>query len=204
MGGVLAHLFAATHPETTAVINFDGFSLKPDEHVGLSPAVVAERQTRVLTEYKWSRVNLSADELKKRAEAWAERYHQSRELIAESFRRVFRPDQDNGFYHREEEIIGNGIMHLYHVHLSTISLFETIRSLKCRSLVFRSKDPSLPEDLPEWHRELWVAYFSGVRQQLSRLEQTARVSVRRTRASHLMILEEPERLAREVRQFLSA
>jgi pimeloyl-ACP methyl ester carboxylesterase len=104
MGGVLAHLFAAGHPETTAVINFDGFSLRPDEHVGLSPAVVAERQARVLAEYKWSRASFSADELKEKVEAWAERYHQPKGLIEESFQRVFRQDQDKTFYHREEEI----------------------------------------------------------------------------------------------------
>ena len=204
MGGVLAHLFAAAHPDTTAVINFDGFSLRPDEHVGLSPAVVAERQARALAEYKWSRASFSADELNEEVEAWSERYHQPRGLIEVGFQRVFRQDQDKKFYHREEEITGNGIMHLYHVHLSTISLFETIRSLKCRSLVFRSNDPLLPEDLPEWRRELWDAYFAGVHQQLSWLEQTAHVSVRRTKASHFMILEESRQLSRQVRQFLSA
>lgn len=50
MGGVLAHLYAEARPKTTAVINFDGFSLRPRQHIDLAEDECQRRWMRVRAE----------------------------------------------------------------------------------------------------------------------------------------------------------
>ncbi len=70
MGAVLAHLFADTHADVPAVVNLDGFSLRPSEYVGLDAAEVVERKRRLHAQDEPA-VTYSADEVAGRVASWA-------------------------------------------------------------------------------------------------------------------------------------
>jgi pimeloyl-ACP methyl ester carboxylesterase len=49
LGGMVAEMFAAAHPDTRAVVNIDGHGRgKPEQYVGLAPDEVADRQQRLV------------------------------------------------------------------------------------------------------------------------------------------------------------
>lgn len=199
MGGVLAHLFAAAHIKTTAVINFDGFSLRSDEHPDLAPADVKESRARAISELIWS-YSYSCAELEKEAELWGD----DRKQIAQRILRRLVTQRDDGRYHsRDEKETSDGFSSLYQVHLEQNSLFEAIWNTKAKLLLLCSNSSTDLENTPEWCRQMLSSYHVGLERNLSALAQSERARVEFTDAGHYMIFEQPEMIAQQVISFLT-
>ena len=200
MGAVLAHLFAQAHADVPAVVNLDGFSLRPSEHVGLGADVVVERRRRHHAEEDLPESH-SADEIAARVTACMAQFGVGEELAREIVHSVVRVDSGGRYVSRVSDETGRGIRAFYDGYMGERSLFDLIGSAGCRSLVFRATRYSL-EGLEEWRREMFAAYFAGVEEGLSRVAAVPGVRVRRIEASHGLLLEQPALLAQEIREFL--
>ncbi|MGI4976696.1 MAG: hypothetical protein ACRYG6_07115, partial [Janthinobacterium lividum] len=201
MGAVLAHLFADAHPDVPAVVNLDGFSLRPSEHVGLEAGDVVERKRRQDAEDDLPEEH-SAEEIAERVALAAARFGLDAGQAAEVVHSAVRVRADGRYVSRVSDETGKGIRAFYDDYMGARSLFDLIGSAGCRSLVFRAERYSL-DGLEEWRRELIAAFFAGVEAGLARIAACPGVRVRRVDASHGLILEQPALLVRGIREFLA-
>ncbi len=201
MGAVLAHLFAEAHADVRAVVNLDGFSLRPSEYVGLDADVAAERRRRHDAEDDRPESH-SAEEIAERVTASVAQYGLNAELAREIVHSGVRMDAGGRYVSRVSDETGRGIRAFYDGYMGERSLFDLVGSARCRSLVFRATTHSF-DGLEDWQRELFAAYFAGVEQGLSRVAAAPRVRVRPVEASHGLIFEQPALLAQEIREFLA-
>ena len=203
MGGVLAHLYAEAHPETTAVINFDGFSLMPRQHIDLAEDECQRRWMRVRAEQNWTPSRLSSDQFFKAIEETATRFNIDLQAAAEIFYRTTKMEEDEFYVFRQDKISLDGVRWLYENHLQGRNLFESIQTTAVRCLIFQASLNSIPDNMPDWMRELYAAYFGGVSKELQRIGREPHVTVEQTNADHFMILSHPDQLASRIQTFLA-
>ncbi|MGI4975434.1 MAG: alpha/beta fold hydrolase [Janthinobacterium lividum] len=201
MGAVLAHLFADAHPDVPAVVNLDGFSLRPSEYVGLGAGEVVERKSRLHAEDDRP-ATYSADEIAGRVEAWVGQFGLDAEQAGEIVHSGVRAGADGRYVTRLSRDADEGIRVFYDGFMGERSLFGLVGAARCRSLVVRAERSSF-EGLEDWKRELFAAYSAGVEAGLARIAACPGVRVRRVDAGHMLPLEQPALLVREIREFLA-
>jgi pimeloyl-ACP methyl ester carboxylesterase len=204
LGGVLAHLFAEQRDSISAVINFDGFSLAANEHVGLSPRTVTQQLASRRLEFIRTRVNHSLDEIEKQVALSAEHYGQDKASVRERFFRCLQEGQPGQFSPRGDVETLQGVFDLYQGYLLQHSLFERIAATTIPTLIIQATSMGTAHhEHPEPEKRLWESYSKGIDRGLQRLQSLANVTVRTVDAGHNMIYENVAITADLSRRFLA-
>jgi len=207
LGGMLAALWGANHPECPAVVNLDGHPVPgtPDQYEGLAGERLLAEMDRIRAAFA-TMTEALAQPLDARQVAvmreqhgrMAERYGAPPALFGDAFDRNLAADGDRTVVRPRPEVLATLRSALDELDLRTV--YPRVR---CRLLVVLAT-----EDLPEQagFAELTAAHRRGLSRDLARLaagNPEMRV-VRLDGASHAMLVEHPERVRALVTDMLGS
>lgn len=200
MGGMLAILYAARHPDISAVVNLDGFGLTPSEHVGLDPADVVERQRRIRAEVE-DLPPVSVD-----IEAIVSSYREEPTLDADQAEEITRREHRESFSKQSNNADWSqtlsGIYWFVYDYQGSRSLFNLLTKTSTRTLIIKpDRLPTLLDQVP-WKQELYAALFAGIDRELAQIHNSRKVRIERVDATHGLLLEIPKELATRISDFL--
>ncbi len=197
MGGVLATLYAARHPNIASVVNLDGFGLTPSEYADLDPADVVERQRRLRAEDESSSIDIEA-----RISSYRKEITLNAAQAEGIARREHRQSLNIGLNEKEWIQIFSGIHWLFYEYLAKQSFFELLNATSNRTLIFKAGRRPTLLDQALWKQDLFAVFFAGINRELARLHDSRKIRVETIDATHGMLLEIPEKLAARINDFL--
>lgn len=205
LGGMVATLYATSHPDTPGIVNLDGFGLgKPHEYTRTEQGVVAEwfRRMNELMRAECSKL-FSTEEIDVAVQACgpdADAIGFTREQYEIAlWRRLQR--RDDGLLEGKP----TGIQCLEIMSKADeLDIFDALRALSCPALLVSATNAGPEEPSQPWLRALAAARIEIVSRELDLLAKRPNVSVERVDATHNLIFEMPELVAGMVRRFAGA
>jgi pimeloyl-ACP methyl ester carboxylesterase len=205
LGGVIAVRYALEHPDVTpGAVNLDGYAWgRPDQYVGLAPAVVEERLTRMRESAATaaSAQPLPADGLKEllaQQRALSDQLGIPYELLEAGLLRSVRERPDGRLEPRPEPEHAREML----AAIDELDLFELFARTRRPLLLGRALRPVPPIPGVERFDELMTAYGKGLARDLTELaERRPEVTVVGIDGSHDMLLEAPRAVAAAILAF---
>lgn len=199
LGGMVAAVYAARHPASPGVVNLDGHGIgTPDQYEGIS---AEELQT-----FRNEIEQLQNEHLAQDAsgdDAWHEAYVSKiksdygaeidASVVDALAVRSFVRDHDGTWYLRPNP----RHVALLQPVLKSLRMFDIYRAVECPLVIYHSTrpEPWLPPDAAK----VTGAYQRGLARDLKALEsEHPNVRVRTLDATHFMIFEVPEKVARDI------
>jgi pimeloyl-ACP methyl ester carboxylesterase len=204
LGGMVATMWADTHPGGPGAVSLDGNPTpsRPDQLAGLSPAAANRELSRLRSMFDGMATMLAApinddqiiaaragqramaDQYGDDEQAWVEGFDRS--LVERGGQTFLRPDTSTTAALRRA--------------MAELDLVPAYRALRCPLLVVLAT-----EDLPEQEpfHELYAAHRRYIAAQLATVENRYLKVVPLAHASHAMVAERPRELARLIVEFLA-
>jgi pimeloyl-ACP methyl ester carboxylesterase len=204
LGGMLAALWAARHPECPGAVSLDGSPTpaRPEDLVGLAPDRAAAELARLHEVFTAMAAGLAQPLDSAQVEAalagqraLAQRYGSAEEPWVEAFERNLVP-VEGGSRLRPDPTLTEQLR----VAMETVDLFPAYREVRCPLLLVLATE-NLPEQ--EAFAELYAAYRRGLAERLAAVDNPSLRVVHLTGASHAMVAERPAELAALVTDFLA-
>jgi len=205
LGGMLAALWAARHPECPGAVNLDGnpTPARPEDLAGLPPARAAAELARLRETFAAISAGLARPLDAAQVEAalagqraLARRYGAAEQPWVEGFTRNLVP-VDGGSRLRPHPELTDQLR----VAMETLDLVPVYRDVRCPLLLVLATE-NLPEQ--EAFAELYAAHRRGLARRLEAVDNPALRVVHLAGASHAMVAERPAELAALVTGFLAA
>ncbi|MEU3247160.1 MULTISPECIES: alpha/beta fold hydrolase [unclassified Streptomyces] len=205
LGGMIAVRYALDHPEVTpGAANLDGFGWgRPDQYVGLDPAVVAERLVRVRESVRDGLRGgpLPVDGLQNllaRERALSGELGIPYELLEKALLRSVRHTPDGRL---ESRPLRDDMLAVL-AEIDSLDLFDLFARMDRPLLLGRALRPTPPAPGREWFDELTRAYGMGLARDLTALAaRRTHVRVVGIDGTHAMLLENPGAVAAAVLAF---
>jgi len=200
LGGMVAAVYATRHPDCPGVANLDGHGKRTlDEHEGISAEQLEafENQMKQLQSEEISQATAGDD-------AWHDAFL-SRSVAAMDWMGVERSEAEaraKRFFVRADDGTWNLRPNPHHLtlllpELESLRLFDIYRAVECPLMIYNCmRIVSMPEPGAD---EVMTAYRRGLARDLKTLEAERRnVRVRTVDATHDVIFEMPEEVARDI------
>ncbi|HUY97461.1 MAG TPA: alpha/beta hydrolase [Verrucomicrobiae bacterium] len=207
LGGMLAAMWGATHPQCPGVVNLDFHGRRtPDQYVGLDPATLAQQVHAYDAWLAGSLAELAGplhaaqvDALLARHRALATRAGAEPDVLEGAVWRSLRRQGGETRLRPDPGGLGREIF----AAALRVDMLELYARIECPLLVVSATAPP-GEAVPQPIRELLAAYRIGLGRDLARLaEQRRRVRVVAVEASHALIVERPQAVAQAIVDFLA-
>lgn len=208
LGGMLAGMWGAAHPDCLGVVNLDGHGgMRPDQFVGLDPATAAEQQRRLeawdtssLAELAGPPQPAKVDELLTQERALAAEAGVPEDILLNSARRSLRQEHEETWLRPDPGGLGSEIAAAF----DRVDMLDLYARVHCPLLIFIATK-SLARPAPPWVKEVMAAYRTGLARDLARLaDERPNVRIISVDASHALIVERPQVIADDIIDFLAA
>ncbi len=209
LGGMIAAQYGARHADCAGVVNLDGHGRgRPEQYLGLDPAVVATRLAAQRTRRTEARLRhgraLTAEQLSEMTDALV---GEMRALglppryATDAIGRSLAAHPDGAFTLRPSAARAEEISE----RIDELDLFEIYRVARCPLAVYLSggrANEQLSAD-PDWYTEMLAALRAGLRRDLLALEADSDdMRFIEVDATHGLIAEIPEAIAGQIVEFL--
>jgi pimeloyl-ACP methyl ester carboxylesterase len=207
LGGMLAGMWGAAHPDCPGVVNLDGHGrMRPDQFVGLDPATAAEQQQQLDAWFAGSFAELAGplpaakvEELLAEERALAREAGAAEDVVLDSARRSLRQENDQTWLRPDPGGLGAEIMAAAH----SFDMLDLYAQVHCPLLLFIAS--KLWGTRPPWVQQAWAAQRTGLTRDLALLaEEHPLVRLIPIDASHLLVVERPQLIAEVIIDFLAA
>jgi pimeloyl-ACP methyl ester carboxylesterase len=204
LGGMIATMWADTHPSGPGAVSLDGNPTpsRPDQLAGLTPAVASRELARLQSMFDRMAATLAApindDQItaaRAGQRAMADEYGDDEQAWVEGFDRSL-VERDGATFLRPNAATTAALR----IAMAELDLVPAYRGLRCPLLVVLAT-ADMPEQEP--FRELYAAYRRYVVAQLATVENRYLRVVPLAHASHAMVVERPRELARLIADFLA-
>ncbi|HEV3102061.1 MAG TPA: alpha/beta hydrolase [Candidatus Dormibacteraeota bacterium] len=206
LGGMLAVMWGASHPDCPGVVNLDGHGKKqPDQYVGLDSVDANQRQEKLDAVVQQSLNALAGplapstvDALLAQQQAMAARMAIPDTLLVEAARRGLRTENGETRIRPAVGGIGSEIL----AQADAFDMLDLYTRVLCPVLIVNGMAAELGAG-PEWIKELMAAYRKGIERDLADLaRRQGNVRVVNLAASHALVFEQPQAIANEILTFL--
>jgi len=206
LGGMLAVMWGAGHPDCPGVVNLDGHGRKrPDQYVGLDPMDAKQRQEQLDAVVQQSLSSLvgplkaaQVDALLAQQRALAARIGVADAVLVEAAQRSFLTQAGDTRIRPEVRGLGNEIL----AEADAFDMLDLYARVRCPVLIINGTAAELGAG-PDWIKELMAAYRKGIQRDLAELvERQGNIRVANLAASHALVFEQPRAGADEILTFL--
>ena len=209
LGGMLAAMWGAAHPECPGVVNLDGHGRRrPDQFVGLAPAAAAAQIQELDDWLAGARAESAGpldatqvDALLDQYRALAAKAGAPEEVLLAMARRGLRQAGDGTRLRPDPGGLAGEIM----AAAAEFDMLDLYARLRCPLLIFLAEAPPAFGAVPSRVQELMARYRTGLARDLAHLaEIQANVRIFPVDASHALIIERPIVLAGAIQDFLAS
>jgi pimeloyl-ACP methyl ester carboxylesterase len=206
LGGILAVMWAESHPDCPGVVNLDGHGRKRlDQYVGLDPADAKQLQEQLDAVVQQSLNAIGGplqpskvDALLAQQQAMAARIGVPDTLLVEAAQRGLRTENGETRVRPEIGAIGSEIL----AQAEAFDMLDLYSRVRCPVLIINGTAAELGAG-PDWIKELMAAYRTGIERDLADLaRRQGNVRVANLAASHALVFEQPQAIAQEILAFL--
>ena len=205
LGGMIATMWADTHPDGPGAVSLDGNPTpsRPDQLAGLSPVVAGRELDRLRSMFDGMAAMLAApisdDQItaaRAGQRAMADQYGDDEQAWVEGFDRSL-VERDGQTFLRPDPATTAALRRA----MAELDLVPAYRALRCPLLVVLAT-----EDMPEQEpfHELYAAHRRYVAAQLATVENRYLQVIPLARASHAMVAERPRELGELIVDFLTS
>ncbi|GIG86438.1 alpha/beta fold hydrolase [Plantactinospora endophytica] len=207
LGGMIATLWAARHPDCRGAVNLDGNPppSRPDDLAGLEPDRAVAELARLREVFAGMSAGMArplpADQVAAAIDGWralARRYGADEEVWAEAFRRNLVPVDGDASRLRP----GAELAEELRLAMEALDLVPAYRDVRCPLLLVLATE-DLPEQRP--FHDLYAAHRRRIQERLATVRDNPWLKVvRLDGASHAMVAERPRQVAELVTDFLAS
>jgi len=209
LGGMIAAMWGARHPDCPAAINVDGHGMgKPEQYDGIAPEVLEAR----MAELEEKTIAAQAAQPKEIPESAMDAIIETQRKAAEAL--GIPPDMLEEAIRRGLKIV-DGVAHVRPTAETTAQLLTEVKAADmmalwaaclCPLLVFNCVRPDQARpDMPEWMPELMAAYRRGLTIHLTALaQQHPNLSLQVFDGDHALIVNQHELVADIILTYLDA
>lgn len=208
LGGMLAAMWGAAHPDCPGVVNLDGHGrrMRPDQFVGLDPATAAAQQQKLDAwlagldrELAGPLPAAKVEELLAEERALALEAGVPEEVVLDSARRSLRQERDQTWLRPDPGGLGGEIIAV----VDRVDMLDLYAQVHCPLLIFIAS--KLGRRWPPWVKQAMAAQRTGLARDLALLaEEHPKVRIIPIDASHALIIERPQLIADAIIDFLAA
>jgi pimeloyl-ACP methyl ester carboxylesterase len=206
LGGMLAVMWGAGHPNCSGVVNLDGHGRKrPNQYVGLDPLEAKQHQEQLDAVVQQSLNALAGplqpaqiDALLAQQRALAARIGVADAVLVEAAQRGLLTQAGDTRIRPEVGGIGTEIM----ADADAFDMLDLYSRVRCPVLIINGTAAELGPG-PDWIKQLMAAYRKGIQRDLAELaRRQGNIRVANIAASHALVFEQPQAVADEILKFL--